>query len=149
MKIPESLMDVIEEYKKANASAGPRIGRSDPLSVDIAKRQEDDEVQYLPLSNKAISTRAVARIVNRYAKQAHLGPEEIHPNVLPHTFVTPAIDGGTNVFRVQRADGMLASPPLKGTTLPKRIWMTTTSSRPYFRSSSRSKSAMPLAGERG
>lgn len=79
MKIPEPLMEITKEYNKANTSASPRIGRSDPLSVDIAKRQEGDEVQYLPLSNKAISTRAVASIVKHYAKHADLDSEEIHP----------------------------------------------------------------------
>ena len=103
LKIPEPLTDLIEEYRKASALAGRRIGRNDPLFVHMAKHKEDDEVQYLPASDKALSTRAVAKLVKRYAKQAGLDPEEIHPHVLRHTFVTLAIDGGANVFRVQRA----------------------------------------------
>jgi len=103
VKIPEPLMDLIEQYQKASALAGRRIGRNDSLFVHIVKRQEDDGVQYLPASNKALSTRAVAKLVKRYAKQVGLDPEEIHPHVLRHTFVTLAIDGGAKVFRVQRA----------------------------------------------
>ena len=103
VKIPEPLMDLIEEHKKASAVAGRGIGRNDPLFVHIAKRQEDGAVQYLPLSNKALSTRGAAKLVKRYAKQIGLDPEEIHPHVLRHTFVTLAIDGGAKVFRVQRA----------------------------------------------
>jgi integrase/recombinase XerD len=103
VKIPEPLMDLIEEYKQGSALAGRPIGRNDPLFVHIAKRQEDDGVQYLPASDKALSTRAVAKLVKRYANQVGLDPETIHPHVLRHTFVTLAIDGGAKVFRVQRA----------------------------------------------
>ena len=103
VKIPEPLMGLIEEYEKESETAGRRIGRNDPLFVPIARREREDGVEYLPLSNKAISARAVAKMVKRYAKQIGLDFEAIHPHVLRHTFVTLAIDGGAKVFRVQRA----------------------------------------------
>lgn len=101
VKIPEPLMDPIEEYKQGSALVGRPIGWNKPLFVHIARREEDDGVQYLPASDKALSTRAVARLVKRYAQQVGLDPEEVHPHVLRHTFVTLAIDGGAKVFRVQ------------------------------------------------
>jgi len=103
VKIPEPLMELIEKYEKASALAGRQIGRRDPLFVHIARQERDDGVQYLPRSNEALSTRAVAKLVKRYARQAGLDPEAVHPHALRHSFVTLAIDGGAKVFRVQRA----------------------------------------------